>query len=109
MVSDLIEGLLTTRFGAAQTPPGLYEATVNLAVAELERPEVEQLIQQQFDQVQGGRGSVTPDAYFVYESAAEDALQRAAAGLRSALAQGGRILDPVPFERHGRFKIVDVG
>ena len=53
-------------------------------------------------------GSKTvPDAYLADEAAIEDALQRAAAGMRMAAAQNGRILNPRSFERAAALRLGD--
>src|SRR5690606_7641366 len=48
-----------------------------------------------------------PDAYLADEAATEDALQRAAAGIRVALAQSGKILDARSFERGAALRLGD--
>jgi hypothetical protein len=55
----------------------------------------------------GPGGTEFPDAYLADEAVAEDALQRAAAGLRAALARAGRIVDPHPFEQTAAVRLRD--
>ncbi|GHG41097.1 MULTISPECIES: hypothetical protein [Amycolatopsis] len=72
-------------------------ATELTAVALAEH--ADNLLREQLERLRGRGSQRIPDAYFADEAAAEDSLQRAAAGLRAAMAQTGALTDPHRFER----------
>jgi hypothetical protein len=107
MADVLVDGYLGSRLERAGDPPGLREAAVDLATTALVSPGLEQLMRHQLDQLRGPSSEAVPDAYLADEAATEDALQRAAAGLRVAAAQTGRILEPRSFERGAALRLAD--
>jgi len=107
MADALVDGYLGSRLEQAGDPPGLREAVVDLAATAFANPDLEELMRHQLEQLRGRGSKAIPDAYFADEAATEDALQRAAAGLRVAAAQNGRILDPRSFERGAALRLAD--
>lgn len=107
MANGLVDTFLGHRLEAAGNPPGLREATVDLAATALESHVLEQLMRHQLEQLTSPSSKAVPDAYFADEAAIEDALQRAAAGMRVAAAQNGRILDPRSFEHAAALRLSD--
>jgi hypothetical protein len=107
MAEGLVDGYLGFRLEQAGDPPGLREAAADLAATAFASPDLEQLMRHQLEQLRGLHSKAVPDAYFADEAATEDALQRAAAGLRVAAAQNGRILDPRSFERGAALRLAD--
>lgn len=107
MADALVEGYLGSRLEQAGDPPGLREAAVELAATAFSSPDLEQLMRHQLEQLRGPSSKAVPDAYFADEAATEDALQRAAAGMRVAAARNGRILDPRSFERGAALRLAD--
>jgi hypothetical protein len=106
MASELVDTFLGGRLEAAGEIPGLRDATVALTARALENARIEQLMRQQLDQLTHLSSKRIPDAYLADEAATEDALQRAAAGIRMAAAANGRILDP-SFERAAARRLGD--
>jgi hypothetical protein len=95
-VTHMVDHYLGNRREASAEIPGLREAVVELVTAAF--PEaVEPLMRAQLDLLGRSQASM-PDAYLADQAAVEDALQRAAAGLRSALAQAGQLVEPGAFE-----------
>lgn len=99
MAASGVQEYLADRLAAAGQPPGLQEATTDLVTEAFGKGGVDRLARQQFEQLLHPRSTVEPDAYLSDESAIENALQLAAAGIRTASAQNGLLLNPVPFER----------
>jgi hypothetical protein len=89
MANGLVDTFLGHRLEAAGNPPGLREATVDLAATALESHVLEQVMRHQLEQLTSPSSKAVPDAYFADEAAIEDALQRAAAGMRVAAEQNG--------------------
>lgn len=94
----VVEEHLGQRLDHASRIPGLSEAVIGL-VAEAFTGPSEQLMHAQLRLLNRPGSTDFPDAYLADESAAEDALQHAAAGLRVAFAQSGRLVDARQFER----------
>lgn len=107
MAAHLIDGVLGDRLNLAGNPPGLREAVIALAATTLKTSEYEILIRDQLQQLRHPSSTAIPDAYLAYEAAAEDALQHAAAGIRMAMAQNGRIVDAQSFERGAARRLSD--
>ncbi|RJQ92767.1 hypothetical protein [Amycolatopsis panacis] len=107
LASDLADNLLADRLAAAGRPAGLRDAVIELAVDAFAHGGVEQLLRQQLDQLLNPNSRSEPDAYLADEAAIEDALQRAAAGLHTANARNGVLLDPLPFERSTATRLAD--
>ncbi|SEM11316.1 hypothetical protein SAMN04515665_13132 [Blastococcus sp. DSM 46786] len=99
IAEQLLDEILSDRLSTAGAAPGLREAAIALAVAALETDDFEQLIREQLQQLRHPSSTAIPDAYLADEAVVENALQRAAAGIRLAMAQGGRIVDAPAFER----------
>lgn len=102
----LVDHYLGARLDAADNPPGLRETVVDL-VAEAIPQHVERLVSAQLDLLGNPGSRLLPDAYLADQAATEDGLQQAAAGLRAALAQTGRILDALNFERGAAARLRD--
>ncbi|MFF0818308.1 hypothetical protein ACFYVR_24620 [Rhodococcus sp. NPDC003318] len=77
--------------------PGLYEATIDFTAIALTEGGND-LMRHQLDQLCGTTRRRLPDAYLAAEAAPRDAIEQAAAGLRSALAQAGHLVDAHGFE-----------
>jgi hypothetical protein len=99
MTARLVDGFVGKRLPPAGDAPGLREAVIALAHATLETDDFHQLIRDQFQQLRSTSSTAIPDAYLADQATVEDALQRAAAGIRLAMAQNGRIVDGRTFER----------
>jgi hypothetical protein len=104
--THLVEDYLGDRLDAAGNLAGLRETVIDL-VADAFPDHIETLMGAQLNLLTNGHRSQLPDAYLADHSAAEDALQRAAAGLRAALAQAGHLGDPQTFERHAAARLRD--
>ncbi|MEV7941349.1 hypothetical protein AB0O82_35145 [Kitasatospora sp. NPDC088264] len=98
LAEAIVEEHLGQRLDQGSRVPGLREAVIDL-VADAFSSEAEQLMHAQLRLLNRPGSTDFPDAYLADESAAEDALQRAAAGLRVALAQSGRLVEARRFER----------
>lgn len=107
MASGLVDAFLGHRLESADNAPGLRETVVALATRALESDHLEQLMRHQLEQLRNPSSNAVPDAYLADEAAIEDALQRAAAGIRVAMAQNGGILDPRSFERTAALRLGD--
>lgn len=103
--THLVDHYLGDRLNAAGSPAGLRETVIDLVIDAL--PDVETLMRMQLDLLTNGRRSQLPDAYLADQAAAEDALQRAAAGLRAALAQAGHLGNAQNFERGAAARLRD--
>lgn len=93
MAADLVDELLADRIASAGHLPGLHEATVDLLARALRTDAVNDLMRAQLRQLRHTTSSALPDAYLAVDGATEDALQRAAAGIRSARARAGHLTD----------------
>ena len=96
--AHLVDHYLGARLDAAGQAPGLRETVIDLVVAAIP-DHVEPLMRMQLDLLTHPSSDRFPDAYLAEQAAAEDSLQKAAAGLRAALAQAGHLVDPQAFER----------
>ncbi|MFE9132151.1 hypothetical protein ACFYOF_43230 [Streptomyces sp. NPDC007148] len=103
--THLVDHYLGARLDAAGSPAGLRETVIDLVIDAL--PDVETLMGTQLDLLTNGRRSQLPDAYLADQAAAEDSLQRAAAGLRAALAQAGHLGNAQSFERGAAARLRD--
>ncbi|GLF95510.1 hypothetical protein [Streptomyces yaizuensis] len=107
VATEIVDHHLGTRLISAGEAPGLRETVVDL-VAEAFPQQVETLMGQQLDLLTHPSGTQWPDAYLADESAAEDALQQAAAGLRVALARSGQMSGKAQiFERNASASLRD--
>ncbi|MFC8230664.1 hypothetical protein [Streptomyces sp. NPDC057287] len=105
--TEIVDHYLRTRLAAARGPAGLREAVIDL-VSEAIPQYVEALMGQQLDSLTHPSRTQVPDAYLADESAAEDALQQAAAGLRAAFAQAGHMARKAQvFERNAAARLGD--
>ncbi|MFF7591090.1 hypothetical protein ACFZCK_26750 [Kitasatospora purpeofusca] len=104
-VTHLVDHYLGVRLDAAGSPAGLREAVIDL-VTDAFVENIEHLMTAQLDLL-AERRSQMPDAYLADQAAAEDALQQAAAGLRAALAQTGRLGNAQAFERGAAARLRD--
>jgi len=102
-----VDQLLSDRLGTAGDVPGLREAAIALAAAAMETDDFEQLIRNQGQQLRHPSSTAVPDAYLADDGVAENALQRAAAGIRLAMAQAGQIVDARSFERRAASRLSD--
>ncbi|MFF5675745.1 hypothetical protein ACFY8S_37615 [Streptomyces hygroscopicus] len=103
--THLVDHYLGDRLDAAGSPAGLRETVIDLVIDAL--PDVETLMGTQLELLTNGRRSQLPDAYLADQAAAEDSLQRAAAGLRAALAQAGHLGNAQNFERGAAARLRD--
>ncbi|MCM3920139.1 hypothetical protein ND748_00310 [Frankia sp. AiPs1] len=92
-----IDELSASRLDAVDNLPGLREAAIDLAAAALSG-DAGELMHAQIQHLRRPGSSLFPDAYLAVDAAAEDALQRAGAGLRVALAQAGKLFDARRYE-----------
>ncbi|WP_143669107.1 hypothetical protein [Streptomyces sp. wa1063] len=104
--TDLVDNYLGARLDAAGSPAGLRETVIDL-VADALPDHVETLMRTQLDLLGHPSRTQLPDAYLADHAAAEDALQRAAAGLRAALAQAGHLVNAQGFERDAAARLRD--
>lgn len=92
----LIEEFLAVRLDSAGNPPGLREAIESRLATRAEtilgrsEAQAKRLRSRAFNR---------PPTYYAHEEASEDALQAAAAGVRTASAMAGEIVAPIHFER----------
>ncbi|MFJ9154297.1 hypothetical protein ACIRP7_41100 [Streptomyces sp. NPDC102270] len=96
--AHLVDRYLGARIDAAGPAPGLREAVIDLVAAAVPG-HIEPLMRTQLDLLTHPNSDLFPDAYLADRAAAEDALQKAAAGLRTALAQAGHLVNAQAFER----------
>lgn len=94
----LVDEMLGRRLEEMDEYPGLREAVIDGVANRYDS--ISERVRQQFDHLRSPRSKRVPDAYFADEEAAEDELQKAAAGIRTALAISGIISDPVAVEQH---------
>ncbi|MFJ8955270.1 hypothetical protein ACIRO1_34780 [Streptomyces sp. NPDC102381] len=104
--THLVDYYLGDRLDAAGSPAGLRDTVIEL-VADALPDHVEALMSSQLDLLAHPSRTQIPDAYFADQAAAEDALQHAAAGLRTALAQAGVIGNAQSFERGAAARLRD--
>ncbi|MER5539766.1 hypothetical protein [Streptomyces mirabilis] len=104
--AHLVDHYLGARFDAAGHAPGLREAVIDLVAAAIP-DHVEPLMRTQLDLLTHPSSDRFPDAYLADRAAAEDALQKAAAGLRTALAQAGHMVNAQTFERGAAARLHD--
>lgn len=93
----LADEYLGPRIEAAGRRLGLRDAVVDLITAEFSGA-ADELMGEQFRHLKHPHSKRLPDAYLADEATADNALQRAAAGLRTALAMAGRIVAARDFE-----------
>ncbi|MET9347600.1 hypothetical protein [Streptomyces termitum] len=107
MATEIVDEYLAARLASAGNPAGLRETVIDL-VAEALPQHVTPLMGQQLDLLTHPSRTQSPDAYLADESAAEDALQHALAGLRAALAGAGRMIGKAQtFERNAAARLRD--
>lgn len=87
---------LDARFKLAQDPPGLREAVETRFAAISD--EVTDRVKSQIKQLEA-RDLDRPQVYYAHQEAIETSLQEAAAGIRTAMAVEGHLVEAVPFER----------
>lgn len=87
------------RITATGNPAGLLDSTIDEVLKRVKEDSFDRLIRQQVDQLTDSGSRCVPDAYFADEAAVEDALQVAAASVRSANSQMGTPGDTAQFER----------
>ncbi|MEU2794672.1 hypothetical protein [Streptomyces sp. NPDC007100] len=102
----LVDHYLSARIDAAGHAPGLREAVIDL-VAAAAPGHLEPLMRAQLDLLTHPSSDQFPDAYLADRATAEDALQKAAAGLRTALAQAGHLVIAHAFERGAAARLRD--
>jgi hypothetical protein len=103
----LVETYAGKRLAAADEPAGLRESTSALTAAALSMDAFERLIRGRLEQLRHPSSRAIPDAYLADEAAVEDALQRAAAGIRTAMAKAGHLVDALSFERSALLRLYD--
>ncbi|MFF2367836.1 hypothetical protein ACFVU0_34690 [Streptomyces sp. NPDC058122] len=96
--SHLVDYCLGARIDAVNAP-GLRETVIELVTAAIP-DRVEPMMRMQLDLLRHPSSDRLPDAYLADQAGAEDALQNAAAGLRTALAQAGHLVNALAFERN---------
>ncbi|GGV50666.1 hypothetical protein GCM10010293_61850 [Streptomyces griseoflavus] len=96
--AHLVDHYLGARIDATGPAPGLREAVIDLVAAAIPG-HLEPLMRTQLDLLTHPSSRRFPDAYLADRATAEDALQKAAAGLRTALAQAGHLVNAQAFER----------
>ncbi|QLJ02888.1 hypothetical protein HZZ00_18975 [Streptomyces sp. NEAU-sy36] len=96
--AHLVDHYLGARIDAAGPAPGLREAVIDLVAAAIPG-HLEPLMHTQLNLLTHPSSNRFPDAYLADRATAEDALQKAAAGLRTALAQAGHLVNAQAFER----------
>ncbi|MEU9384137.1 hypothetical protein AB0D38_25560, partial [Streptomyces sp. NPDC048279] len=103
----LVDHYLGARIDAAGPAPGLREAVIDLVAAAVPG-HLEPLMRTQLDLLTHPSSDQFPDAYLADRATVEDALQKAAAGLRTALAQAGHLVNAHAFERGAAARLGDV-
>lgn len=83
----LVQLFLEERLADANEPPGVREAVIQNLVGQVET--IKKRTGEQIGQLRSPSSQSIPDAYFNDEEEAENALQRAAAGIRTARAREG--------------------
>lgn len=83
----LVNLILGERLADAREPPGVREAVIREAIVQSKT--IEQRLKEQMRELRSPSSTRVPDAYFADEEDLENALQHAAAGIRSALAREG--------------------
>jgi len=96
IAAGVVEEYLEERLELAQQPPGLRKA-VEARFAAMSN-EVTQRGKNQIKQLEA-RGPNRPHVYYAHEEALETCLQEASAGIRTAMAMEGLIVDAIPFEQ----------
>lgn len=91
-----VEDYLAERLAQADHPLGLPEAVAERFLANYD--ETAERGKAQARQLRA-KGYERPLLYYAHEETIETALQEAAAGVRTAMAMAGRIVDAVPFEQ----------
>lgn len=103
-IEGLVRFYLDDRLAYANEPPGIREAVIQDVFGRAET--IEQRIREQVDQLRSPSSQRIPDAYFNDEEEIENAIQLAAAGIRSAFAQSGFLTDdPRRFEAGYAFSL----
>lgn len=85
----LVEIFLDERLRGAQDTPGIRDAVAKKIASQLKA--IQDRCGEQISQLRSPSSRRIPDAYFHDEEVLENALQEAAAGIRTARATGGRI------------------
>lgn len=93
----LVNLFLDERLDDADEPPGFREAVIDLVADQIDA--INDRFHQQFDLLRRPNSKRIPDAYYADEQAVEDELQKAAAGIRTTLALGGILGDPIAIEQ----------
>lgn len=96
MAQEIVEEYLAERLALAGRIPGLREAVEARFAADAD--EIANRSRSQSRQLRA-RDANRPQAYYGYEEALETCLQQAAAGIRTAMAMEGHIVQAIPFER----------
>ncbi|MEU6934781.1 hypothetical protein AB0A05_37415 [Streptomyces sp. NPDC046374] len=105
--TEIVDHHLEARVASAGSPAGLRETVIDL-VAEAFPHHMTTLMGQQLDALTNPSRTQWPDAYLADESITEDALQQAAAGLRTALAGAGHMTGKAQtFERNAAARLRD--
>ncbi|MFJ4648311.1 hypothetical protein ACIP6Q_32965, partial [Streptomyces bobili] len=95
--THLVDHYLGARIDATGPAPGLREAVIDIVAAAIPG-HLEPLMRTQLDLLTHPSSNQFPDAYLANRATTEDALQKAAAGLRTALAQAGHLVNAQAFE-----------
>lgn len=93
---ETIEEYLDERLQLAQQPPGIREAVEVRFTAKSD--DIAQRGKNQIKQLKA-RAPNRPHVYYAHEEALETELQQAAAGIRTAMAMEGHIVDAIAFEQ----------
>ncbi|MGA5444313.1 hypothetical protein ACPCKW_33115 [Streptomyces griseoincarnatus] len=104
--AHVVDHYLGARIDATGPAPGLREAVIDLVAAAIPG-HLEPLMRTQLDLLTHPSSNQFPDAYLADRATAEDALQKAAAGLRTALAQAGHLVNAQAFERGTAVRLRD--
>lgn len=96
IAEGVTEEYLEQRLELAQQPPGLCKA-VEIRFAAISN-EVTERGKNQIKQLKA-RGPNRPHVYYAHEEALETSLQEASAGIRTAMAMEGHIVEAIPFEQ----------
>ena len=99
---ETIEEYLDERLQLALQPPGIREAVEARFVAKSD--DIAQRGKNQIKQLKA-RGPDRPQVYYAHEEALETDLQQVAAGIRTAMAMEGHIVDAIAFERAATLRL----
>lgn len=107
---EIVDEVAGRRLDAAEPLlPGLTAAVVRRTARALEGETLTHRMRRQLDALEDKHGDERrwPDAWLAISEAAEDALQRAASGARSAALRRGALRDPAAFEAELAYSLVD--